>query len=380
MLTATTRSLWSPRRVVVFAAATATLAPPRRCMAWVPDRHSRSSSPSTTHQQKNTTRPRRPRVVPDNVPAVPAAPTRDPVILPLISRRAARVAPKVDVAIDANQPTAVVIPAEPLSKRKQFMATRYLPATLEHIRLSGLGEDRYPPVGQRPTDAHFLYPRAGQHPLEFLAAAKRAPSFWSNPDRIPELAVIGRSNVGKSRLLNALFGASSVRVKDKPGLTKSINWFKVAAPLGKRVVVVDMPGYGFALAKHELQEGWIPLMGEYLDRPMVGRLLVLVDARHGVKIADMDFLAGIQQYVFFFHLVVVIPGLMVEYYRHKSLKKSIVMTKCDLVPMEMLARRHRLVCEEVEKYGIPATEVHMASSSTGAGIVSLRGLVKKWFG
>ncbi|ORZ33169.1 P-loop containing nucleoside triphosphate hydrolase protein [Catenaria anguillulae PL171] len=270
---------------------------------------------------------------------------KDPVILPLQHDR------RKPIARPSSPPEPALssAPAEPLSKRKQFLATRYLPSTLQHIRSSGLGENRWPV--DKPENHTFLYPRPGQQPLEFLAAAKKSTSFWPNEGKLPEIAVIGRSNVGKSRLLNVTFGTSVVRVKDKPGLTQSINWYRAAKPLA--ALVVDMPGYGFAFAKEQLKADWDQLLLDFLARDTLVRLFVLVDARHGIKVNDIEFLEKLKGMHHF--------------------RLTIVMTKCDLVRMEILARQHRLVCDKVqEMLGTPADEVLMVSSRTGAGIVNLR--------
>ncbi|KAL6504941.1 hypothetical protein OROHE_023323 [Orobanche hederae] len=135
--------------------------------------------------------------------------------------------------------------------------------------------------------------------LEFFAAAKMSSSFPS-PD-LPEIAfaveygrniylrlktLLGRSNVGKSSLLNALTRQwGVVRTSDKPGLTQTINFFK----LGPKLSLVDLPGYGFAYAKEEVKEAWEELVKEYVTtRVGLKRVCILVDAKWGMKPRDLE--------------------------------------------------------------------------------------------
>ena len=105
-------------------------------------------------------------------------------------------------------------------------------------------------------------------------------------DRLPEVAFAGRSNVGKSSLLNALTGRKALaRTSNTPGRTQQLNFFEVAG----RLMLVDMPGYGYAKAPKPVIDAWTRLIKDYL-RGRVGlrRLYLLIDARHGVKPIDRD--------------------------------------------------------------------------------------------
>lgn len=106
------------------------------------------------------------------------------------------------------------------------------------------------------------------------------------PVGLPEVAFAGRSNVGKSSLINALTGRTSLaRTSDTPGRTQEINLFD----LGRRLILVDLPGYGYAQAPKALVERWTRLVFAYLrGRPSLLRVCLLIDARHGPKPSDQE--------------------------------------------------------------------------------------------
>ncbi|MFV0643069.1 MAG: ribosome biogenesis GTP-binding protein YihA/YsxC, partial [Sphingomonadaceae bacterium] len=123
-------------------------------------------------------------------------------------------------------------------------------------------------------------------PVAFLLSAPQL-KFLPDPD-VPEIAFCGRSNVGKSSLLNALTGRKGLaRASVTPGRTQELNFFDVGDPLQFRLV--DMPGYGFAKAPVKVVERWKALVRSYLrGRQVLMRTLVLVDSRHGLKDVDRD--------------------------------------------------------------------------------------------
>lgn len=172
-----------------------------------------------------------------------------------------------------------------------------------------------------------------------------------DPDR-PEVAFAGRSNVGKSSLINALAGRNGLaRTSDTPGRTQELNFFDMAG----RLYLVDLPGYGYAKAPKPMVERWQRLIRDYLRGRVPLRLLVLlIDARHGLKGVDetlMDMLdeAGVP-------------------YRA-------VLTKADKVSDTALARTRAAVEKALKTRAAAAPEVMVTSARKGWGLEALRARV-----
>jgi GTP-binding protein len=121
----------------------------------------------------------------------------------------------------------------------------------------------------------------------FLISAAKPKEF--PPPGLPELAVVGRSNVGKSSLINALVGQDGLaRTSRTPGRTRLVNWFEVASK--PPFHLVDLPGYGYAAVDVKTRESWKPLIEAYLStRSSLAGVLLLVDIRRGPEAEELDF-------------------------------------------------------------------------------------------
>lgn len=184
-------------------------------------------------------------------------------------------------------------------------------------------------------------------PCDFIAGAADTASL--PPPSHPEVAFAGRSNVGKSSLINALTGRNSLaRVSRTPGRTQQINFFS----LGGRLALVDLPGYGFARAPKRRIAQWSDLTFRYLKgRAALRRVLVLVDSRHGLKESDRG-------------LFEVLDEIGVSY--------QVVLTKTDALKRDDAAARARAVGSELARHVAAHPEVAVTSAETGAGIPELR--------
>ncbi|WP_309752947.1 ribosome biogenesis GTP-binding protein YihA/YsxC [Novosphingobium sp.] len=188
--------------------------------------------------------------------------------------------------------------------------------------------------------------------VEFLRSAP-ALSFLPDPDA-PELAFAGRSNVGKSSLLNALTGRKSIaRTSVTPGRTQELNFFEVGEPTLLRLV--DMPGYGYAKAPLKVVEAWKRLVRDYLrGRVVLKRTLVLIDSRHGVKDVDRE---------------------MMKMLDESAVGYRLVLTKADKIKASELDKVIAETQIEARKHPAAFPVVHVTSSEKGMGIAELRAAV-----
>ncbi|WP_422059762.1 ribosome biogenesis GTP-binding protein YihA/YsxC [Sphingopyxis sp.] len=189
-------------------------------------------------------------------------------------------------------------------------------------------------------------------PIAFL---KSAPALQHlPPPSMPEIAFAGRSNVGKSSLLNALTNRNGLaRTSVTPGRTQELNYFDVGEPLNFRLV--DMPGYGFAKAPKDVVKKWRFLINDYLrGRAVLKRTLVLIDSRHGIKDVDREFL---------------------EMLDVAAVSYRIVLTKADKIKATELEAVQAATEAEARKHPAAHPQVIATSSEKGLGIAELRAAV-----
>ncbi len=188
--------------------------------------------------------------------------------------------------------------------------------------------------------------------VEFLKSAP-ALKFLPDPD-LPEIAFCGRSNVGKSSLLNALTGRKAIaRASVTPGRTQELNFFEVGDPTVLRLV--DMPGYGFAKAPPKVVETWRRLVRDYLrGRVVLKRNLLLIDSRHGVKPVDAE---------------------MMKMLDEAAVGYRVVLTKADKIKASELEAVLAATRAEARKHVAAHPDVLVTSAELKMGIAELRAAV-----
>ncbi|MEO9467785.1 ribosome biogenesis GTP-binding protein YihA/YsxC [Parasphingorhabdus sp.] len=197
-----------------------------------------------------------------------------------------------------------------------------------------------------------LHPKIFSGPISFLKSAPQL-QFLPKPS-VPEIAFAGRSNVGKSSLINALTNRNGLaRTSNTPGRTQELNFFDIGDPLIFRIC--DMPGYGFAKAPPKTVQKWRYLINDYLrGRQVLNRAFVLIDSRHGIKNTDEDVLDMLDK---------------------AAVSYRIVMTKSDKVKTAELEATMAKVAQAAKKHAAAHPDLIVTSSEKKLGIEELRAAV-----
>ena len=184
-------------------------------------------------------------------------------------------------------------------------------------------------------------------PCDFIWGATTAESL--PPEKLNEIAFVGRSNAGKSSLVNALTGRKSLaRVSQTPGATRQINFFNLA----DRLMLVDLPGYGFAKRSKTEAQSWQEMIFSYLRRRgRLRRVALLIDARRGVMDSDIQVMALLDQTAVSYGLVLTKADELKPAERDSALKKA---------------------ATEAARHTAALAEVQLTSALTGDGLSALR--------
>jgi len=168
----------------------------------------------------------------------------------------------------------------------------------------------------------------------------------------PEVCFAGRSNVGKSSLINGITGRKSLaRTSNTPGRTQEINFFSIS----DKLYVVDLPGYGYAEAPLPIVEKWQSLLRAYLSgRPTLRRVFVLIDSRHGIKKVDQDIFDLLDK---------------------SAVTFQIVLTKIDKIKVEDIKILIERISQDLSKHPAAFPEILLTSSNSGEGIKELRAII-----
>lgn len=171
---------------------------------------------------------------------------------------------------------------------------------------------------------------------------------------LEEIAFAGRSNVGKSSLINALFNQKKLaKTSSTPGRTQQLNYFN----LNNKIHVVDLPGYGYAEAPESLVKQWQKLIFDYLrGRVNLRRVFLLIDSRHGIKKVDKE---------------------VMEMLDKAAVTYQIVLTKADKISLKALKNQETSILNEVKNHAAAYNEIITTSSEKNLGLENLRAEIAK---
>ncbi|MEQ9143144.1 MAG: ribosome biogenesis GTP-binding protein YihA/YsxC [Parvibaculaceae bacterium] len=204
-----------------------------------------------------------------------------------------------------------------------------------------------------PEDADYL--ERGRwlfaQPCTFIKGVVKLQGLPDDP--LPEIAFAGRSNVGKSSLINALTGRKSIaRTSNTPGRTQEVNYFTLGQPGQEGLFLVDLPGYGYARESKDRVAAWTDLVMTYLQgRPALRRVLLLIDARHGIKKNDEEVMAMLDK---------------------AAVSYLIVLTKADKLKKGEVDKRLAATQAQLRKHVAAFPDILLTSSEKGTGIPELR--------
>ena len=166
---------------------------------------------------------------------------------------------------------------------------------------------------------------------------------------LDEVAFAGRSNVGKSSLINALFNQKKLaKTSATPGRTQQLNFFN----FDNKLYLVDLPGYGYAQAPEKLVKQWQKVLKDYLrGRPNLRRVFLLIDSRHGIKAEDLEIMKLLNE---------------------SAVVYQVILTKIDKISAEELQKTQQNVLEELKKHAAAMNEIVMTSSEKKIGLTQCK--------
>ncbi len=199
------------------------------------------------------------------------------------------------------------------------------------------------------TEISKIFPQYGEQKCEFILGAHNSSQFPQT--YYPEFAFIGASNVGKSSLINALIAQKVAHVSNTPGRTRQINFFKLA----DKVMIVDMPGYGFAKAQDKHKDHWRQTAYEYFaNRKQLKRVFLLIDPIKGLKENDFD---------------------IVELFNELSVNFQIIFTKTDKMKLHELEGLKEDIAKRAKLWPALEPQAILTSSKTTNGVDEIKRVI-----